>query len=637
MIDENALVIYKGKPALVKEKIDGKFSISLADGALVKVRDKDIDLIHPGPCKSFSEINNVDFSSNAIYSDSGVCEAWELLLSEEESVPLTIKNLASFIYNEYTPSCAYAVFCLINDGLYFSGEISAITLRSREDVTAEQNKRAALQRETGEREQFLNNLKECLKNPALQATQFPAHYIQDVEALAYGKTTKSRTMRDIGLSETPEDAHSVLLKTGFWTYKINPHPLRFGLSLSAAAVKPSSVLDEERRDLCRLRAFAIDSPWSGDPDDAVSIEQTDDGSTFLYVHIADPSSCIAFDSPAEKEARGRGATLYLPEITVRMLAEDYIPMFALGLSEKSLALTFKMLINNKGEVAETEIFPSVVSVRRISYEDADKEIEKDSQDAQALRSLFSLSQIIFSRRSAHGAVNIDLHDVHITAEDGVVNIDPIPEYRSSLMVRECMLAAGEGTGTWAASRGLAFPYISQEVELQSDYSKISRLGGFASSIQLRRCMRPRILSVKPGRHQGMGLDIYTQVTSPLRRYTDLLAHIQIRSFLRGGKPLSADDISSRIGYCEAAVSAVNHAERASNNHWIMVFLSDKKDSVWDAVAVENKGNRWVVLITSLSLETQIPLQKNVSPNDEVKLILKSVNIAKGEAVFIQSI
>jgi hypothetical protein len=69
----------------------------------------------------------------------------------------------------------------------------------------------------------------------------------------------------------------------------------------------------------------------------------------------------------------------------------------------------------------------------------------------------------------------------------------------------------------------------------------------------------------------------------------------------------------------------------------MVYLSDKKDSVWDAVALENKGSRWAVIIPSLALEAQVPLQREVLPNDKINLILKSANIAKGEAIFTQSI
>jgi exoribonuclease-2 len=110
--------------------------------------------------------------------------------------------------------------------------------------------------------------------------------------------------------------------------------------------------------------------------------------------------------------------------------------------------------------------------------------------------------------------------------------------------------------------------------------------------------------------------------------------MQIRAFLRGEKLLKADEVAARLGYSEAGVSAAVQAERASNNHWTMVYLDDKKNSVWDAVALEKKGNRWVVIIPSLALETQVSLQKDVSPNENVQLTLKSVNIPKGEAVFI---
>ena len=41
-------------------------------------------------------------------------------------------------------------------------------------------------------------------------------YMGDVEALALGKTDKSRTMHDAGLKETVERAHKLLLDTGIW-------------------------------------------------------------------------------------------------------------------------------------------------------------------------------------------------------------------------------------------------------------------------------------------------------------------------------------------------------------------------------------------------------------------------------------
>jgi len=624
MITENALVIYKNKPALVKEASDGKFSISLSDGSSVKVRDKDIEVIHSGPVKNFSGIF-IDVPQAAIR------EAWELL--SDEGAPVSLKELAALVCGEYNPSSAYAAYCLLKDGLYFSGAVAAITPRGRDEVAAEEEKRSGKLRESTERTEFLRRIKTCLKKPS--ENPLPSsdlRFMQDVEALAYGKSAKSRTMKELGISETPEDAHALLLNTGLWTAAVNPHPARFGLSLNHSEICPAAPSFENRRDLCRLAAFAIDSPWSSDPDDAVSIENDKEGRSVLYVHIADPASTIAPGSPVEKDARDRGVTLYLPEDTIRMLADEALELFALGLGEKSAALTFKMTLNEDCEIIDTEIFPSIVKVTRITYEETDRQIDSaDTQETQMLRALYDFALRNYKRRTAMGAVNIELPETHITVAGGTPDIQPVTPYRSTSLVRECMIAAGEGAGSWAAARGVAFPYISQEVDIQGKVP-----AGLAGSWFLRKCMRPRVLSTKPGRHQGLGLDTYSQVTSPLRRYTDLLAHMQIRAFLRGDEPLSADEVSARLGFSEAAAVASVQAERASNNHWTFVYLSGKKDSTWDAVALEKKGNRWAVMIPPLALETQAVLQRDVSPNDSVKLVLKSANIPKGEAVFIQS-
>ena len=630
MIVENALVVYKNKPALVKEISNGKITISLQNAEQVKVRDKDIELLHPGPVKNFNEIDSIHKGNDA-GSASQVREAWELL-SDDTAASHSLKDFASLVFGEYNAAFAYAAYCLLSDGLYFSGTVGAIVPRSREEVEAEERKRGEKQRETGERAAFLERIKNCLKKPAANP-MLPedARFFQDVEALACGKSAKSRTMKELGLGETPEDAHALLLTTGIWMPQINPYPSRFGISLSGSDIPLEPPPPEDRRDLCRLAAFAIDSPWSSDPDDAVSIE-TEAGKCVLYVHIADPAASVAPGSPAEREARDRGATLYLPETTVRMFAENALPLFALGLSEKSPALTFKVTLDEGGEILDTEIFPSVVKVRRITYEEADIIMDShDAPDSAALRALYDLAMRCYKRRTVMGAINIDLPEVNVTVDGGNVEIKPIIRYRSASLVRECMIVAGEGAGNWAAGKGLAFPYISQEIELQGKVP-----GGLSGSWQLRRCMRPRVLSTKPGRHQGLGLDTYTQVTSPLRRYTDLLAHLQIRAFLRGDKLLSSEEVMAHLGAGEAAATAVSHAERFSKNHWKMVYLSDKKDSVWDAVALEQKGNRWAVIIPSIALETQVSLQRDVLPNEEVKLILKSVHIPKGEAVFVQA-
>jgi exoribonuclease-2 len=394
---------------------------------------------------------------------------------------------------------------------------------------------------------------------------------------------------------------------------------------------------EGRKDLSGLPAFAIDSPWSGDPDDAVSLEfpgadfgGADFEGARLYVHVADPAAAVVPGSAADIEARNRGATAYLPEKCRRMLSEEALPCFALGLHKTSPALTFELVLDRGGRPAAVDIFPSTVQVTRLTYEEADALAgDPSTREGRVLRELFRLGESNLARRLAAGAVNIELPEIHLSVDSSGVSIRPIARYLSAEMVRECMLLAGEGAAAWARERHLVFPYISQE---PGDLPA-KPLPGLAGSYQLRRCMRPRAVSVRPGLHWGLGLDAYTQVTSPLRRYTDLLAHQQIRAFLAGMDGIPGDEALIRLAAGDAAAQAITHAERASKAHWLAVYLSGRKGSEWEGIVVEKRGNLFVVLIPELALETQIAAKKSLELNDTVRLSLSQARIPEAESVF----
>ncbi|MDR2185474.1 MAG: RNB domain-containing ribonuclease [Treponema sp.] len=614
MIREKSLVAYKNKPALIMETGE-KISISLAGGEKIKVREKDIEFLHNGPCTQ-ADVDGL-FTTGRFTGNTGGIDirgAWDLLRGT--TVPL--RDLAELVYGEFTVSSAWAAYGLLREGLYFTGDISAITGRDAAAVAADEERRRMKQREQAGREAFLERLRSAsLDLPG------DSHFLQDVEALAYGRTEKSRTLRDLGKQETPLEAHRLLLSIGVWTPWVNPYPQRFGLSLSPARFVPDPPPgDEPRTDLTYLEAYAIDNPWSTDPDDAVSLE----GNT-LYVHIADPAASILPRSPADTEARNRGATLYLPEGAVRMLAEEALPLFALGLSAApNPALTFKLVLAENGSIQEIDILPSLVRVTRLSYAEADAA----AGAVPVLAGLFQVAERNLRRRIAAGAVMIDLPETHITVHDETITINLIEPYKSADMVRECMLLAGEGAARWALQQRLFFPFVSQE----TGDLPMTPLPGMAGSYQLRRCMRPRTLSVKPGPHWGLGLEQYAQVTSPLRRYTDLLAHQQIRACLRGRPLLSEEEVLIALAAGEAATAATVQAERMSRAHWTAVYLSDKKDSQWEGIIIEKKGSRSVVMIPALGLETQIVTKNDTAPNDPLTLTLSSVKIPESEAVFV---
>jgi exoribonuclease-2 len=320
-----------------------------------------------------------------------------------------------------------------------------------------------------------------------------------------------------------------------------------------------------------------------------------------------------------------------------MLAPETLPYFALGVQgERSPAMSFKITLNPDLSIAETQIFVSWVKVTRLTYEEADAlAVEAKNGPGEILSRLLVLAERNIERRLDTGAVMIELPEarisVKLTGDGNRVSIGPAPSCRSMDIVRECMVLAGEGAARWAVRNRVPFPFVSQEA---GDLPK-ARLPGLAGAYQLRRSMRPRVLSVKPGVHWGLGLDMYTQVTSPLRRYTDLLAHQQIRSFLKGSPLLSEEEILLRMAAAEAGAAMCVKAERASRLHWTAVYLADKLQSCWEGIILDNPGNRALVLIPDLGLETQIPL-KNGEPNGKINLTCLSVKIPEGEILFTES-
>jgi exoribonuclease-2 len=633
MFKKDALVVYKTRPARVVDIAD-KISIMLMTGETVKVREKDIVFLHPGPLTGVSLLESLAAIAETSALDKGVREAWELLSGSRA----TLREAAELAFGAWSPESAWRMYLALREGIYFSGTIEDMTAKDAAQVDVELQKRTVKAGEEAEREAFLDRLRKR------SLTAEDRRFMQDVEALALGRSEKSRTMKDAGLSEDPVAAHRLLLETGVWDVFVNPYPARNGCAAESAKspVSPPGAAhyaNEDRVDLTRLKAFAIDNEGSEDPDDAIAVTE-ENGETVLWIHVADPAASVLPDTPADKEARERGTTLYTPDGVYTMLSPDALPLFALGLQEKTPALTFKLTLDADTAIAAVDIMPSWVSVTRLTYRDADALLEKG--ESPPLAALRDLSRAIFKRRMRNGAVVFDFPDVTIRISGGsdasgkkVVTVEPDIVYDSQSIVKECMLISGEGAALWALRNKIPFPYVSQEAgEIPEKLPS-----GYAGSYQLRRTMRSRTLSNKPGLHWALGLDLYTQVTSPLRRYTDLLCHQQIRAFLKGAPLLHDDEILARLLQAERGASAANHAQRASVAHWKQVYLADKKGSVWDAVLLEKRKPRSVVLIPGLALETQVALSGAAAasePGDNLKLTLLKANIPEGEAVWSTS-
>ena len=205
------------------------------------------------------------------------------------------------------------------------------------------------------------------------------NFLREVEELAYGRRSASRLLSELGRPARPETAHALLLETGYWDMYTNPYPVRLRLPVASPELELPPLPDEPRLDLTRLAAYAIDDRDNRDPDDAISLEaiQVDAAGNLLsgrlWVHVADAAALLPPDSPADLEARGRGATLYLPEGPVTLLPAGAVNLLGLGLQEVSPALSFGLTLDARGEITASEIHPSWVKVQRLSYEQADEQ------------------------------------------------------------------------------------------------------------------------------------------------------------------------------------------------------------------------------------------------------------------------
>jgi exoribonuclease-2 len=150
---------------------------------------------------------------------------------------------------------------------------------------------------------------------------------------------------------------------------------------------------------------------------------------------------------------------------------------------------------------------------------------------------------------------------------------------------------------------------------------------------LRRALMPSQPSSTPGSHAGLGLELYAQATSPLRRYLDLVVHQQLRAYLHGEPLLSAGEVVERVGATAAMTGSLRRAERLARRHWTLVYLLQHPQWRGEGILVEKRGRRATLLIPELDLDTQVHLRQDLALNSPVPLVLGEVDLAELTAHF----
>nr|MBA2286676.1 RNB domain-containing ribonuclease [Ktedonobacteraceae bacterium] len=358
-------------------------------------------------------------------------------------------------------------------------------------------------------------------------------------------------------------------------------------------------------DRATVRGVTIDGPTSRDLDDALWLESHAGGGYTLHVSIADVGALITPQmTPAlDAEALQRAFTRYH--------ADRNVPMLPGLLSEGSLSLlaerprpTITISIPFDAQLSPGE--PAIqqtalISGRRFHYDEVDEEIADPRTDAgPMLQDALRVALALFQRRRVQGALAIyDLQAGWATTEEGMlVRLPANNGNKAHLIIQECMILANQVLADFLAQRGIPALYrnhaakaiapargvLLQMMETVVAHPEHSHPENVQETVQFA-LERARYAPTVEG-HFGLQLPAYLHMTSPLRRYPDLVNQRILHAILKGVA------LPYTISELEAIAEQVNTVEQLIKDAKKAFFLNEYDEPLRRALAeaVQSQGD-----------------------------------------------
>lgn len=569
--------------------------------------------------------------------------AWEILIEENQATNPT--SLANLLFSEASAVTCYASYCLLNnDKIYFKQKGDLYEPRSSSQVSELKHQAEAAAQRAKLIEEFQQKLATRLSGGEVNWTASDRSRLDCLERYAlYGdeasdKSAAQELLTFAKRSKNEQSAFQMLVDLGIWNEHENLNllrsqvPLHFANEVVAAAQDcltapiPDNMQDL-RRDLTHLHVYTIDDISTTEIDDGLSIETLSDGGKRIWVHIADPTRWLDPDSPLDKDARKRGTSVYLPT--------GVIPMFPIELAAGPMslienkvchALSFAVDLDRVGAVAHYEIVASLVKPNyRLTYEDVEEMLQLGVEDD--LDRLADFARLRKKWRVEQGAIEIHLPDttVKVNSQSGDgLTLELMEDTFSRQLVAEMMILAGEVAAKFAQANNIPIPYRYQEQPELPPLDTLMQLpSGPVREFAICRCMTKGSLGLYASRHSGLGLDAYAQVTSPIRRYSDLLAHWQIKAFLRQESlPFTAEMLTAILQAIDPAIWDANQVEKQSVRYWSLEYLRRNKDVVWEALMLDwlrENEKLALVLIEDLGLKLPMRINRQIQVGDNLRI------------------
>ncbi len=644
----------KGSPHLaVADRPEGKKNWVLIDQAGQSHTIHPRQIIYEVSKASYEPAEIEGFVAEAEgYLDPDSLEvAWELLLELEESA--TPASLAQLLFSDQSPPLCYAAHRMLSeDKIFFKQKGDSYEPRPVSQVEELQHKIEREAAKQKEREGFLARIQAGLAGEAVEWEKSDRPQLEIVERYALlgdessQKNAAQELLSDLNQDKSSEAAFDFLVALGLWDQHENlalrrrQIPTEFPAEVServaqiieSPPAEGDSASDQQgqRIDLTHLKLYTVDDESTREIDDGLSCETLPDGRRKLWIHIADPTRWISLGDILETEARRRCTTVYLPTGVIPMFPFELAagPM-SLVQGQACNALSFGVVLADDGSIAEYSIQPSLVKpTYRLTYEDADEMIELGVQAESELLALFEASRQRLGWRKSQGAINIHLPESVIKVADDTITIDILESSNSREMVAEMMILTGEVAARYGEDNEIPLPFRSQpQPELPPEEELMQLEAGWVRDSAIRRCMTRSEMSLTPARHATLALERYCQVTSPIRRYTDLIGHFQIKAHLRGAElPFTPTEMPEIIASASNAAYDAVMVERQTKKYWAIEYLKRQEEDTpgqpWEVIMVrwlrEHEG-LGLIIFEDLGLEFVMRFDRAVEVGDRLTI------------------
>jgi|HubBroStandDraft_6_1064221.scaffolds.fasta_scaffold15910_2 exoribonuclease-2 len=495
---------------------------------------------------------------------------WQV--AQEQSRSFSAVELADLFFGRKSNAAASVMLeALLNDRTYFVRRHMDFLPRTPEQVERLRIQNDRIRARSDDYRKIQKHLRDVLNGAVKPPADEAAALVEELSRYLKNPFTRSRDMTQMLTQAAPdvdpaEAAFEILERLGA-RLRVPRFAFIAGLKdeFSDAVMKEASEAVPGPRAISDGGfAVTVDDEDTVEVDDALSCEALPNGGMRVRVHIALVADFVAKGGAMDNEAASRATTVYLPETTIRMLP-DPISCRAASLiaGEDRPVLTTDVRLSANGELIDASIYPARIPImRRLDYDQVDRILESGSNadDTAATVARLNAAAIqLRQRRRTAGAVLMQRREAKVRVHGDDVQITVLDNASPGrTLVAEFMVLSNFVAARYAAAHRIPIIYRVQP-----------QMGGDLAS------MRPR-LSLHPEYHAGIGLDFYAQLSSPIRRYADLVMQRQLLGALANRDHDTAiytvDELLTVLAGAENAEASGRELERRAKRYWILRYL-----------------------------------------------------------------